>query len=218
MHHAFLVQFGLEPCSCKTASIGDRFGRLRIIGFGKKGRRVVHAVCQCDCGEITASAMTNLKRGKTISCGCYRSEQKAEQMRRVKTKHNLSRHPLYKVWKGMMERCYNKTHIHYESYGGRGITVCDQWLSLTSFVSDMGASYVSGLTLDRSDNDLGYSKENCRWVPMSVQNRNRRNNRKITFYGKTLTIAEWAREINMPRATLYSRINRGWPLAKALSN
>ncbi len=91
-------------------------------------------------------------------------------------KHNLSKHRIYHIWTDMMRRCYNKNCTRYKDYGDRNITVCDEWHNVKNFINDMFPSFIEGLTLDRENNNKGYSKNNCRWVSVNVQNR---NNRKI---------------------------------------
>lgn len=92
----------------------------------------------------------------------------------MKIKHNLSNHRLYRTWHNMMARCYNKKAINYKNYGGRGITVYNEWHNVTNFINDMSPSYIEGLTLDRKENDKGYSKDNCRWEKQNIQHQNTR--------------------------------------------
>ena len=98
-------------------------------------------------------------------------------------KHNLRHHRLYNVWKSMKARCTNPKNTNYKSYGGRGITVCDKWLDINNFIDDMYPSFVEGLTLDRKENDKGYSKDNCRWATKIVQSRNTRRIRSNNTSG-----------------------------------
>ena len=212
MHQILLDDFGLMPCVSRTTSIGQRFGRLVVLAFGKKGRRVVHAVCRCDCGNLTASAITNLKRGRARSCGCYREERHAELFRAIKTTHGLSGTRLYSVWRGMMTRCYDATHAHYDSYGGRGIQVCQRWRDPSTFSEDLSASYKPGLTLDRIDNNGDYEPSNCRWATHVEQCQNKRTNVRVTFNGVSHTLSEWARIAGVNPTTIKRRAKRGAPL------
>lgn len=200
--------YGLEPANSRTLVAGQRFGRLVIISFGKKGRRVIHALCQCDCGNFCAPVVSNMRRGTTTSCGCFRSEQKAEIGRAAKTTHGLSRVPLYSVWRGMMHRCYDASHIHYHRYGGRGINVCDKWKIPKFFIEDMSPTYSKGLTLDRIDNDGPYEPGNCRWATPEQQNSNKSNNVYFTHDGQTLTISQWGRMWNVTRSAAGKRIHK----------
>lgn len=126
----------------------------------------------------------------------------------------------YGIWQAMKSRCYNKNHIHYNDYGGRGITICDRWLGpdgFKHFLEDMFPC-PNKATLDRIDNNKGYSPENCKWSTLVEQANNRRNNVYITFNGKRKTAPQWAREIGIPIYTLKTRLRRGMPIEKALSS
>lgn len=134
---------------------------------------------------------------------------------KVKQHQNKFRedHPLASIWGGMIHRCGNKNNPHYHSYGGRGITVCDEWKGpggLARFELDMSPRPSRHHTLDRIDNDKGYSKENCQWATRTEQGRNRRACRMITLEGRTQTIGEWAQELRMSPTGFANRIKRGW--------
>lgn len=126
---------------------------------------------------------------------------------------------LYRAWQNMRARCKYPSKSSYKYYGGRGITVCNEWEHSYSAFAEWALShgYADNLTLDRIDCDGAYSPDNCRWVTTTEQNRNLRNNRKVTYCGETKTIGEWAREYGLPNSTLYSRIMRGWALEKAFA-
>lgn len=118
----------------------------------------------------------------------------------------------------MKQRCYNKNHTNYKHYGARGIRVCDEWYNdFSVFVSDMGDSYTSGLTLDRIDNNGNYCKDNCKWSNQTQQSRNMRRNVLIEFNGETKNIAQWVDDMGMPYAKLHHRLNRGWDIERALT-
>ena len=160
---------------------GQQFGRLVVTeraGNDKYYRAMWK--CQCDCGEIRVESSSNLLRGLVKSCGCLRSENSRNSITHGKRKTRL-----YGVWSDMKTRCYNpKTH-NYQRYGGRGITVCDEWLNdFQAFYDwamangyDENAPYMK-CTIDRIDNDKGYSPDNCRWVDVATQNKNKSNSRK----------------------------------------
>ena len=116
----------------------------------------------------------------------------------------------------MRRRCLNPNVKSYPDYGGRGITVCDRWAKFINFWNDMGPC-PEGLELDRKDNDGNYEPGNCRWVPRSVQAKNKRNNRLLTAHGQTKTLAEWARELNMTHGAIHYRLRTGWSVERALS-
>lgn len=126
----------------------------------------------------------------------------------------------YTVWSAMKSRCYNKNHIHYDAYGGRGIKVCDRWLGengFENFYRDMFPR-PDGATLDRIDNNADYCPENCRWSSKVEQANNTRRNKIIEYANRSMTAAQWAREIGIPYRTLQTRLRRGMPLEKAMSS
>jgi hypothetical protein len=133
-------------------------------------------------------------------------------------KHNLSRTKIYNTWISMKDRCFNKNNRNYKNYGGRGITVCDEWRkSFLTFYNDMGKR-PSEKSLDRIDNNGNYCKNNCRWATPKEQNRNTRRNKKIEAFGKIKTIVEWSEEFNFSRRFLTNLVKKGLDLEIALLN
>lgn len=131
-------------------------------------------------------------------------------------RHGLSKSPIYENWEHMIQRCNNPKYSRYYDYGGRGITICERWLSFPNFYNDMSASWRSGLTIERIDNSGNYTPENCRWATRKEQSNNTRKNKFIEYLGKTLTISQWADFRGIPRHTLNTRITRGWATGQAL--
>lgn len=121
-------------------------------------------------------------------------------------KHGATKTKEYKSWTGMMHRCYVPTDISYPNYGGRGIRVCRRWHEAKNFLEDMGPRPAPGMSLDRKDNNKGYSKANCIWSDRKTQNRNRRGNRMITYKGKTQCLRAWCEELGLKYARTYSRL------------
>lgn len=136
----------------------------------------------------------------------------------MKTTHKMSGTRIYNIWALMKRRCTNPNNKEFERYGARGITLCEEWQDFMSFYKwAMANNYTDKLTLDRIDNNGNYEPENCRWVTMKEQQRNRSNNHLITYNGKTQTISQWAEERNINHDTLFSRINkRHWDIGRAL--
>lgn len=145
--------------------------RFPINTFTKKRR---YGLYKCFCGKEFETQISNIKNGHTKSCGCYRSELISNKNKIDKNIHGLKNHRLYGTWKAMIHRCTNPKSMSYKNYGEKGITVCDEWHNIQNFINDMFPSYIEGLTLDRIDNNLGYSKDNCRWATKTTQARNTR--------------------------------------------
>ena len=195
---------------------GRRFGRLVVIERGqyeKSGSATW--VCICDCGNKKTISGADLRKGHTQSCGCL-------QIERTKNRNFLNgQEPkdLYHVWVSMRQRIYNHKHKSFNDYGGRGITICEEWdKSYIAFRTwAIANGYEKGLTIDRIDNEKGYCPENCRWVSQKTQANNRRNNTVITYLGESKTISEWADVFHIKSGTLTQRIRKGWPIEKALT-
>ena len=114
----------------------------------------------------------------------------------------------YQIWEGMKKRCNTPSCKAYKNYGGRGITICDEWLNYNIFLADMGEK-PEGHSIERINNNLGYCPENCKWIPRKEQSKNRRNVRYIEAFGKKQTILEWSAETGLSYYTIYLRLRRG---------
>lgn len=124
---------------------------------------------------------------------------------------------LYDRWQGMRSRCYNPNSHKYSKYGARGIKVCDRWKdSYVNYVTDMGTPPSPKHSVNRIDNDGDYSPENCRWATWEEQLNNTSRNILVSYKGRTQTLSQWSRESGVNDSTLSWRINKGWPLEKAL--
>lgn len=154
---------------------GKKIGNWQVIKRGPNDSQgKVRWECKCKCEEIHLVQRSSLRNGR--SKGCQKCSKRS-------TIHGKSRSKTYRVWGGIIERCYDSNHKHYKHYGARGIKMCDAWrTNFLNFLDDMGEK-PKGLSIDRIDNNKGYYKENCRWANIKTQNRNRRN---YNFVGKII--------------------------------
>ena len=197
---------------------GLRFGRLTAvqhIGKGPGKSRNHFWLCQCDCGASVSVNGSCLRLGQTKSCGCLQSDLAKAVGDRSKT-HGMTGTSTYNVWVSMVQRCHNPNAKDYQRYGGRGIFVCDEWQKFDNFLSDVGER-PEGKSLDRVDNEKGYSPENCRWADAQTQQRNKRNSRLVTHNGKTMTLADWAEANGINPITISARIQNGWDEVSAIT-
>lgn len=171
---------------------GLRYGLLtavRDVGNDDHGRLWE---CKCDCGNVIVIGTNHF--ASQISCGCVQ--------------HGMTGHRAHGIWRSMKSRCADKNS---KNYGGRGISVCEEWKWFENFWRDMGPTYRHDLTLERIDVNKGYCKENCRWATQQEQMLNTRVNRRINTPWGFITVTEAARISGVPFRRIFKRIALGWP-------
>lgn len=198
---------------------GQKFGRLTVIeqiGISKDGQKTYK--CKCECGTEKIITSGNLRRGHTKSCGCLNSE-KIIKRNKERAKHNGCGTRLYNIWLDMKARCKNNKSINWHLYGGRGITICEEWENDFSVFCDWALKngYNDNLQLDRINNDGNYEPSNCKWSTRSEQGNNRRTCKYVTINGITKTVSQWCEETGVLRHTAYTRIRKGWSPEKAVT-
>ena len=189
---------------------GMRFGRLLAIKKTRENYKSDYWLCKCDCGaekEIRCDALLN---GRTKSCGCFLRESAKERA----TKHGLNKSKIYGVFYAMHHRCENTKDVAYKYYGGRGISVCDEWSYGGGFEKfykwAVENGYKEGLTIDRINTDGNYEPKNCKWATRKEQQQNLRRNVKVLCDGETMTLAQASEKYGIPARTIYIRIKQGW--------
>lgn len=203
---------GLILCIMDHRSkIGLQFERLTVIDVIKKDQKT-RLACHCQCGNFVSIPILSWKNTK--SCGCL----SREVLLKRNTTHGMSKTSEFNIWGLIIDRCTNPKSPAYHNYGGRGISICDEWrTSFMQFLSDMGPRPSKKHEIDRIDTNGNYSPENCRWTTSLENNRNRRNNRLITFNGQTKCLEEWASIIGVNSTAISNRLRRGWSIEDALT-
>lgn len=203
---------------------GERFGRLVVVEraesyINPNGLPRTAWKCKCDCGNEVVVLAQSLSNGSTKSCGCLRNERIHEICRtHGELVNKKKRTHLYSVWENMKRRCFNSKNKFYYCYGGRGITVCDEWKN--SFEAFRSWSYANGydeaLSLDRIDVNGNYEPSNCRWITMKEQSNNKRTSHFLTLHGDTKTLAQWSEATGLSYPTILYRLKRGWSVEDTL--
>ena len=195
---------------------GEKHNRLLVVSyFGKdKGRKSMW-LCKCDCGKKCIVDGYKIRTGKTKSCGCLSSELAKERL----TTHGMSSSRIYSIHNAMNERCFNSNTIEYHNYGGRGITVCEEWKGRKGFENFAKWSFENGyadnLSIDRIDVNGNYEPNNCRWITHKEQCNNTRFNKIIEYQGEKHTLKEWSEILKIPYKRLKRRLDLGWNVEKA---
>lgn len=191
-----------------TPIVGATFGRWTVIESGIKHNNHKSSKCKCACGEIRNIRNEKLIKGSSQSCGCLRNDNLTTHGATKRSTRKDSHE--YWIWNTVVQRCTNPNVANWMDYGGRGITVCDRWLKYENFITDMGKRPTQKHSIERIDNDAGYSPGNCRWATRPEQAKNKRNNHVIELFGRSQHLAEWAREYGISHTLILSRLRAGW--------
>lgn len=197
---------------------GQRVGRLTAIMEVEKKRWL----CVCDCGNEKVVRVDHLRSGATSSCGCLRLETMrrrwSEMVKHGDCRRSTGKAKEWIVWQGVVNRCYRPRSSAYFRYGARGVTMCDAWRnSYECFLADMGRMPTPKHTIERINNELGYSPENCRWATRKEQANNRSTNHWLALNGEKKTCSQWSSVVGIPSLTLVARKARGWSDEKTLT-
>lgn len=185
---------------------------IRMVGRNPRGNALWE--CSCICGGSKVMTAAALKQPGMRSCGCMVKKRPYTKL----FKHGMTNTPEFRVWSAIIYRCHNSSAKAYPDYGGRGITVCDEWRNdFASFLAHIGPRPEGKFSVDRIENARGYEPGNVRWATDIEQQRNRRNVRMLTFNGETLSLPVWAQRLGLPNDALSRRIRAGWPIERALS-
>ena len=219
-----LVHSKLSSCGCLGREklknlVGMKFGLLTVIseservyiGKSKSCKRTF--ICKCECGALKTVIYDNLMNGDVTTCGNPIHHTVIG---------DLAHHRLHGIWNNMQNRCNNSKSAFANIYHDRGIRVCEEWsiykygyINFYNWAMENG--YKDSLTIDRIDNDKGYSPDNCRWISNREQQRNKRNNRLLTLNGVTKCASEWAEELGININTIFKRLGLGWSDQKILT-
>lgn len=199
--------------------IGMKSGRLTVVEFYDRNKwGQSRWLCKCECGNTSVVSSSNIKYKKTLSCGCLCKERVSE----AKRTHGMSYSSIYPEYHNMKKRCYDENTHNYKWYGGRGIKVCDRWLTdIHNFYDDVSILphfREEGYTLDRIDNNGDYEPSNVRWATKSEQCNNRRSNLLYEYDGEVRTLKEISDITGLPYKALHKRLKIfGWEPERAFS-
>lgn len=223
-----VVLGGQRRCSALTRSTyasrqmkllnleGQRFERLVVQSRAGSVNGKTTWNCLCDCGKVKITTTSQLRAGKTRSCGCLKLEA-VRRPRKHGQAHRGEHTRAYRVWRSLFKRCYDPNSAYYARYGGRGIEVDPRWFEFSNFYMDMG-DCLENKSLERVNNNRNYWKGNCIWATQKQQTRNTSANKKVYFQGQYKCISEWAEIYGKSFDLVYQRIVRlGWSPERALT-
>lgn len=198
---------------CKDLS-GKKINYLSVLYFGEKIGNKNYWVCQCVCGTIKSISADKLNANRAKSCGCLKNQLSAK----ARIKHGFSNTRLSRILNGIIQRCNNPNLKNYNNYGGRGISICNEWVnnksSFYKWAIDNG--YNDNLEIDRINVNGNYEPNNCRWVDLKTQARNKRTSKVISYGSDKLTVAEWCEKINISQKCFFQRSKLGWDIKKII--
>lgn len=207
-------------CRCLYDISGKRFSNLTVIDSvikNNNGHKDRMWRCVCDCGKEVYAKKYELEKRHTTSCGCKRSERS----RRVNTIHGHSKSKICIILRGMKQRCQNPKNKYYQNYGGRGISICEEWSNPIDGVINfynwaINNGYKDGYSIERIDVNDNYSPENCKWIPMSEQYANRTDTRYVSYKNETLPLFKMCEKYNVKYTTVLRRLQLGWDVKYAI--
>ena len=192
---------------------GMVFGRLTVVKLDSQTGYIKRYACICECGNTRVVPRANLLNGSSKSCGCLRVDTTIARS----TTHGRYYTPEYRVYKSMVNRCTNPNYHEYHLYGGRGITISEEFDTFEKFFAIVGPRPSEDHQLDRKDNEKGYTPENVHWATRSENARNKRNNVLVTYNGEEMTLIEAAEKSGIDYHALYYRYENGWTGEKLFS-
>lgn len=199
--------------------IGQKFNFMTIIGV-EYTQRGWYWRCKCDCGEERLSSPYKIINGTTKSCGCKKVDRCHDMTSKYRIKHGGKKERLYGIWHGMKQRCYDSSCKDFDRYGKRGICVCENWRNDYNAFREWSINngYDSKKTIDRIDVNGNYAPDNCRWITLEEQNRNKEETIYLEYNGERKSLADWCDDLGIKYQTVYARIyHNGWSVNRALS-
>jgi hypothetical protein len=185
------------PIQTPDSYVGKKYGMFTVLSYSHRDNQYQkYVVAKCDCGRIKTVCLGSLKFGSSQGCGCVRSVEFVRMNVERLTTHGMAKTLEYNTWKGIKRRCNKTTCREYKYYGGRGIKMCKRWLtSFENFISDMGPRPNRRYSVERINNEKGYSPSNCKWATKKEQCANRRSNIYLTYKGKKIMLSDYSKKI-----------------------